>query len=431
MNQSANLWGVAVGDFNGDGNLDLAVTNFNYGTVSIFLGTGSGGFNLGNYYSVPGAGDIITTDFNRDGKVDLAMRSGHGLAVMLGNGDGSFQSPVYTGSYCPYASLQAADFNNDGILDLVITAGDCGPNDISVLLGKGDGTFQPAITSNAPVSPGAVAVGDFNRDGKMDVAVGNLNAPYFSVLLGKGDGSFQPPTLYLYSAFTIAAGDFNNDGKVDLAIPSGVLLGHGDGTFGPEIPYSAGPGPLAVGDFNNDGNLDLVFTNGPTVAGFSNSGGVLLGNGDGTFQAPSYFTTGSNAYGIAVGDLNHDGLLDVVVIAFNRSTISVLLQTSVSLSPLALQFPNTAIGHRNSQAVTLTNLGSTAISFTSATITGPAHSDFSVPHQCPSEIQPGASCTLTVTFKPSFSGTKTASLSVFDGAVGPQSVPLLGTAIRH
>src|SRR5882724_37144 len=222
---------------------------------------------------------VTSGDFNGDGKLDLVTASSrdNNVSVLLGNGDGTFQAAV---NYSVGAfSVTSGDFNGDGKLDLVVAGG---PNNVSVLLGNGDGTFQAAVTySVGPVgtSPFSVMSGDFNGDGTLDLVAANTGSNNVSVLLGNGDGTFQAAVSYPAGSGprSVTSGDFNGDGKLDLAVTwasqsgasSGVsvLLGNGDGTFQAAVGYSVGPfgtsTPFSVttGDFNGDENLDLVTAN--------------------------------------------------------------------------------------------------------------------------------------------------------------------------
>ena len=324
---------VAVGDFNGDGNLDLAVTTGN--SVSVLLGNSDGTFQAAVGY---GAGQyaysVAVGDFNGDGKLDLAVTDAENyrVYVLLGNGDGTFQAAVGygTGQY-PYA-VAVGDFNGDGKPDLAVANG--GNGNVSVLLGNGDGTFQTAVSYGAGSYPYGVAVGDFNGDGKLDLAVADGGGGV-SVLLGNGNGTFQTAVGYgtgYAGATSVAVGDFNGDGKPDLAVASGfggsgvyVLLGNGDGTFQGAVNYFAGYGSygVAVGDLNGDGKLDLAVANQN-----SSTVSVLLGNGDGTFQTAISYDVGEAPYGVAVGDFNGDNKLDLVVAnngMGNGGSASVLL----------------------------------------------------------------------------------------------------------
>src|SRR5437867_4133779 len=228
-------------------------------------------------------------------------------------------------------SVATGDFNGDGVPDLVVAVGAAG---VSVLLGNGDGTFQPPLTfgagSGASASDSSVAVGDFNADGRLDLAVANSDSNNVSVLLGNGDGTFQAPLTFGAGsgASSVAVSDFNGDGKLDLVVTVGsagvsVLLGNGDGTFQAAVNYATGSSPyaVAVGDFNADGKVDLAIANGDAA-----DVSVLLGNGDGTFQTTALtFSTGTWPSSVAVGDFNADGRLDLAVANFGAASVSVLL----------------------------------------------------------------------------------------------------------
>jgi hypothetical protein len=273
---------VAVGDFNGDGRQDLAVAKELSGTVSILLGNGNGTFT-----QAPGSPITVGTDptsvavgdFNGDGIPDLAVANqGSGtVSILLGNGNGTFTqapaSPITVGK--DPISVAVGDFNGDGIPDLAVT--NFGGSSVSVLLGNGDGTFTQAPGSPITVGkdPISVAVGDFNGDGIPDLAVTNFGGSSVSVLLGNGDGTFTQatgsPIAVGSGPFSVGVGDFNGDGKQDLAVAAqfsnsvSVLLGNGDGTFtqasGPPITVGSTPISVAVGDFTGDGRQDLAVAN--------------------------------------------------------------------------------------------------------------------------------------------------------------------------
>src|SRR5205807_2107522 len=229
-------------------------------------------------------------------------------------------------------SVAVGDFNGDGVPDLA-AANSGSPQQpgttISVLLGNRDGTFRAALTFAAGSGPYSVALGDFNGDGRPDLAVanyGSLQQPgtTISVLLGNGDGTFRAATTNTVdrNPSFVVVGDFNGDGKPDLAAANygsykvSVLLRNGDGTFQPAQTFASGTNPysVAVGDFNGDGKADLA-----AARRSSDLLSVLLGNGDGTFRAVQTLTTGSSPQTVAVGDFNGDGKPDLAVANYDAN----------------------------------------------------------------------------------------------------------------
>jgi hypothetical protein len=308
---------IAAGDFNGDGRLDLAVANSFDNTVSVLLGNGDGTFQPAVEYAVGGFPiSLVAGDFNGDGRLDMAVANTAGtVSVLLGNGNGTFQPQAnYPAGNFPY-SIAAGDFTGDGRLDLAVA--DQLGNTVSVLLGNGDGTFQPAVQYPVGGLPDDIISGDFNGDRRTDLAVADLGngtaASTVSVLLGSGNGTFQPAVQYSGGTEPgfIAAGDFTGDGHTDLAVAGGypsnyisVLLGNGDGTFQPPVTNTVGLKPfgLLAADFNGDGRTDLAV-----------AGSVILGNGDGTFSDSSQLVTAPHATPL-VDDVNSDGINDTLVI---------------------------------------------------------------------------------------------------------------------
>jgi 6-phosphogluconolactonase (cycloisomerase 2 family) len=269
---------ATAGDFNRDGNLDLAVANYcpscgeGGSTVSILLGNGDGTFSSGS--DVPVGMDpesVITADFNGDGNLDLAVTNGQSntVSIRLGNGHGTFTSssdiPVGNGP----VGIVAGDLNGDGLLDLAVANSNDGT--ITILLGNGDGTFNTAGQVQVGAHPVQLAIGDFNADGKLDLAVSNFEDNTVSVLLGNGDGTFQNQVTYLTGAepFKVAVGDLNGDNIPDLAVSNvndntvTIFLGTGNGTFESAGNSMTGNEPfgLGLGDFNSDGRLDLAVAN--------------------------------------------------------------------------------------------------------------------------------------------------------------------------
>jgi uncharacterized repeat protein (TIGR01451 family) len=388
---------------------------------------------------------ILVYDFNHDGKPDIAvinLRVGNGngtVSVLLGNGDGTFQSQKVSDVGGPNpTSVAVADFNGDGKLDLAIgisSQGGCTGSSVYILLGNGDGTFQPSVQAvNVPSNDVLVTAGDVNADGKPDLVVlreqvDGTCSPQggFSIFLGNGDGTFQPEqdlggnfldvngdgipdlgssfgldgplTIFLgqgkgrYLPLAtgpegntgfLTLGDFNHDNKQDQAdwffIPCkgifceggtayvGIVLGNGDGTFQPPQLFPPGGYPwspfdgggiteISPGDFNGDGNLDVAFINFGTP-GFR----VLLGKGDGTMPSLLNFDTGSGPGYFVVSDLSGDGRPDVVLSNLNDATITVAINTFPTTgADLAVQIAGNpdllSVTQTLTYTVTVQNLG--------------------------------------------------------------------------
>jgi len=351
---------VAVGDFTGDGKVDLAVAvdDDNGGGVSVLLGNGDGTFQAPvNYVAGDDPCSVVVGDFTGDGIADLAVADAGsvinnwgvcipgGVSVLLGNGDGTFQSPVtYYGDGMGPESVAVGDFIGDGKADLAVA--NMNRNTVSVLLGNGDGTFQPAVNYAVGSYPDSVTVGDFSGDGKADLAVADLRGGV-SVLLGNGDGTFQPAGSYAagYRPCSVTVGDFTGDGKVDLAVADqdgdvSVLLGNGNGTFQAPVNYAVGGADsVTVGDFTGTDIADLAVVAGGGIS-------VLLGNGDGTFHPPVSYATGYSSSSITVGDFTGDGKADLAV-ANNGyyDSVSVLLNTTVATPNFSNLSSSSSVNH--------------------------------------------------------------------------------------
>lgn len=272
---------AVVGDFNGDGKLDIAATAYhstqNY--VEVFLGNGDGTFQpkVGYPTCAPGPYGIATADLNGDGILDLVVTDGGTntsgpetqVAVLLGKGDGTFgPAACYTAGE-GVLSVAIGDLNGDGKPDLAV--GNFWGGSISILLGNGDGTFQPSVRYSSGQHPMSVGMADVNRDGNLDVLVSDHGVDTLSVFLGNGDGTLQAPLIYptggQYNK-KLGIADLTGDGILDVVVPSflssnvAVFVGNGDGTFQPPITLLAGQGPVdvSIADLNGDGTLDMVFS---------------------------------------------------------------------------------------------------------------------------------------------------------------------------
>jgi hypothetical protein len=373
---------VIVGDFRGDGKLDLAVANQGSNSVSVLLGNGDGTFATAQNYPVGSQPSALALgDFNGDDKPDLVVtNSDSTISVLLGKGDGTFRPSLTSPGVASPVSVAVGDFRGNGKQDLAVSQSlSSFQTAVSVLLGNGDGTFAAPITTplngNVTVA-GNLVVGEFSGNGKADVAAVKFipssgflsDQAEVAVLLGKGDGTFQPEADYATGTATsaVAAGDFTGRGKVDLALVGGgfrtthtpqplsvgVLPGNGDGTFGVPInpPVFAGffgALAVAVADLTNDGKLDIV-TNHNQVE-------VALGNGNGTFQASQMLPTGF-ARAVAVGDFNGDGKGDFVTTDSGNNTVSVFLTAASSATALTASANATVFGQPVTFTATVTGV---------------------------------------------------------------------------
>jgi hypothetical protein len=352
-----------VGDFNGDGSLDLAGNGGS--TAAVRLNNGAGTFGARVDYAIGGNGqDLAAGDFNGDGRLDLVVTINNqqiGLSLLTGNGDGTFAAPVNFPNTSGFDSpaVAAVDLNNDGKLDVVIAhqiacyVAPCVVTDlISVMIGNGDGTFQPS--RELPVGRGMseIAVGDYNRDGFKDLAIGGTQGQVY-LLQGVGDGTFvQQPTVtavvdtFFIPVTDIDVADFNGDSIQDLvvAVPhngsrTAILIGNGDGTFRAPLvltsPTLNQPQQQAVADYNGDGFQDLALSLGDGNQGLMQ---IRNGNGDGTFQAPVTYlvpppTSSLGGIFIASANLNGDTKPDILLNIGGAFPSFAVLLNSTGLAP--------------------------------------------------------------------------------------------------
>lgn len=369
---------VTAGDFNNDGKIDLAVANGNTGDFSILINNGDGSFGNsskgGDFYA---PNWIATEDLDADGNLDIVLvgDANPALKVFKGNGDGTFEYLTGCTTGTSANTVVIADFNGDSRKDLAVSNGNS--HNISIFINNGDGTFglengdsarQANDTISVGQNPARLIAADFDNDGTMDLAVNNVKDDTVSVLLGGGDGNFT-----LYNDFPsgdhpsgLATADVNGDGNLDLIISNfetnfdhkgnvTILKGYGDGGFVKLTDVTASDGTMGtiVGDFNGDGNSDIAVAN-----RYRNNVSILCGNGIGGFSPKQNFKVGNSPFNLTTADFDNDGLLDLAVVNNDEGTVSILLRKT-SGAPEDKQVPtwvegNVSASDITSSSVTLT-----------------------------------------------------------------------------
>jgi hypothetical protein len=447
-------------DLNADGKSDLAGAGAN--AVSVMLGNGDGTFRPKTDFSIGiQTQAVVAGDFNSDGNIDLVVTLNSpqfSLALLTGTGTGTFTAPTFFLNTSGFDSpaIVATDLNGDGRLDLVVmhtiacfTAPCRAANSITVLLGNGNGTFQTPSEVEVGTGPMAMVVLDLNGDGFKDVAIGGGNTE-LSILLGVGNGTFtrQPvvtlvPGGDLFSACNdIGVGDLNRDEIQDLVVPLGngegnaILIGNGNGTFQVRsrihIDETSAPLHVAVADYNRDGLLDIARTMGDGTNGLMQ---ILRGNGDGTFQAPNRYLVPPPSRGgimILAGDWNGDAKPDVAFVegGAGAPTIDVLTNTTGGVPPPSLGIASVSLnpatvtgGNSSTGTVTLTAIApaATTVAITSNNAAASVPSSVVIPAGSSSRTfsvtTAQVQATTTALITASLNGTsRSATLTINSGA---------------
>ncbi len=437
---------VLVGDFNGDGNPDLAVVGgeFDVGAVEIWLGNGDGTFRVGQSYPVgfaPYGGAVAS--LRKNGVLDLVISDlgSDYVYVLLGSGDGTFQPAAAYPTAGEVDMLALGDFTGTDNLDIVTvedtsTRGvicDC----IQVLAGNGDGTFRgPISTQPVPWNTTGltIAAGDFNDDGKLDIAVAGIFQ--LDILFGNGDGTFKPEGYYklIDSPGSIAVGYFtNNNRRLDMALSGeavDVMLGYGNGAFQTPVAYAASsPSWVIALDLNGDGKVDLAASDAGLLRLQPPGVTVFNGNGEGEFERGVFYPVGMDEGGqfIAAGDFNGDGKPDLVVVDAVYGYVTTLLNTgAVRFAPTTpLNFRYQAVGTTSPlQTVVLTNAGTNELRIHSMNVSN----QFGMTTTCGTVVAPGVSCTISANFMPMKRGPQEGAITLIDSAsLKPQVIEMFGT----
>ncbi len=320
----AGPFGLASGDFDGDGFDDVVTSNFNDNTVTVLLGDGAGDFAAGVHYGVGfGPFQLAVGDLNGDPRPDIVVGNfaNSDMTVLLNDGDGTFTSAGSVSTGLQPFGIAIGDVDGDLANDIVVA--NQADHNISIFTGDGAGGFSFDQTIPVGLSPSAVAIADLDGDLNADLVVANEADTDLSVLMGTGGGAFGPDTRYAGGAAeAIVIADLNHDSNLDIVTANfpnenvSVLLGAGDGTFGPQSMFATGipSASLAAADLNYDGNLDLVAAGQGIFFPYRSGVAKLHGNGDGTFDPRVLvLATEDGLSAVLTVDLNDDTTKDLAV----------------------------------------------------------------------------------------------------------------------
>ncbi len=448
---------LTVGDFNGDGWLDVATVNSGSDDVTMLFGNGNGTFRSGISFGVGRSPMFLTSgDLNHDATLDLivAETGSDGIVVLLGQGDGLFQQPMFYPSGKGPTFLELGDLDRDGDEDVVVINsgrfGNYPPYSLAVLLNDGHGHFSTAHVLEEQdqhgLFPTGVSIADLSGDGLPELTV-TWSQPSWrtpnglvSVFTNEGHGQFVR-SQDIDAGFTLSAltqVDLDEDGNLDLIAASvftdslNVLLQEAPGQYTKPAQLDVGFSPMAVTlhDLNGDGHWDLIASNRA-----SNSASILLGRGDGSFQPAGHFAVGATPTSVGVEDFNGDGFPDVLTTNSDSHDMSILLSgkatiPSINLSTDAVQFADEYVRDKlPSKLLTVTNVGLGSLTIRKVVLEGPDSQSFSINDGTCSgtTLTTGKLCSVHIRFAGDESRPYHAQLTIWDNAPGgPRVVTLSG-----
>ena len=443
--------GITSGDTRNIGIQDLIVANNLGGDVTVFLGNGNGTFQAGvNYAADVNPKSVAVGKFNKSSNnldIAVANHNTNDVSVLIGNGDGTFQAPVDYAVGIDPRHVLVADFNQDGNLDMAVANG--GESTVSILYGNGDGTFQPQVKYTVQTSPRWLAIADYNNDGFLDIATSNYDAASVSVILGTGSSTagseFTAAQNFKVGANPtgLAAGVFTNNGLPDLAVTIGGLptAANTITSILLDVPVSFSPAKLAfpLQSLGTTSAAQTVTMTNIAPNSLSISSITTGGSDPGDFAQTNNCSTAlagnsSCTINVTFTPLGINNRTASLVVADNApggsQTVALSgVSTAAFFSPSSLTFAAQQVGTSSpSQVITLTNESGTTMTISSLTIAGTNTTDFSQTNTCGSSLAGKKSCSITVTFTPTATGTRSATVSVADNGGGtPQTVPLTGT----
>ena len=346
--------GIALGDITGDGHVDVVVSRPNANAVAVLAGDGSGAFDDVSMHAVSvGPAPVAIADVTGDGKLDAIAANAVSASVSILPGDGEggvgYSNRYAAGSY-PH-SVVAVDLDEDGIADIA-TANLMG-SDVTVLIADGSGGYTPAAHYATGDSPTWIVAGDVDGDDHIDLVTADLGGGTVSILLGDGTGAFAAAASYgvggtFESPYAVALGDANNDGTLDIATANtnvsnesiSFLAGNGDGTFGTAVLLPIGdagfygPQSVVLADVTGDGNADIV-----TANSYADNVSVLAGDGAGGFAAATHFATDPGPVVVVAGDVTGDDIVDLVTVNQSGQDVSVLVGSGGGAFEGAVSYP--------------------------------------------------------------------------------------------